>query len=62
MVDFHGKPLCFCGSGLQTGSQFLQEVQDNIIRGLWMMGDTRIRSDIFLSSRFCCVFNRSFLG
>ena len=32
MVGFHGKPLCFCGSDLQTGSQFLH-VQDNI-RGL----------------------------
>ena len=32
MVGFHGKPLCFRGSDLQTGSQFLH-VQDNI-RGL----------------------------
>ena len=32
MAGFHGKPLCFCGSDLQTGSQFLH-VQDNI-RGL----------------------------
>ena len=32
MVGFHGKPLCFCGPDLQTGSQFLH-VQDNI-RGL----------------------------
>ena len=31
MVSFHGKPLCFCGSDLQTGSQFLP-VQDNIRR------------------------------
>ena len=29
MVGFHCKPLCFCGSDLQTGSQFLH-VQDNI--------------------------------
>ena len=29
MVTFHGKPLCFCGSDLQTGSQFLH-VQANI--------------------------------
>ena len=35
MVGFHGKPLCFCGSDLQTGSQFLH-VQDNI-RGLGVL-------------------------
>ena len=32
MVGFHGKPLSFCSSDLQTCSQFLH-VQDNI-RGL----------------------------
>ena len=31
MVGFHGKPLCFCGSDLQIGSQSLH-VQDNIRR------------------------------
>ena len=36
MVGFHGKPLCFCGSDLQTGSQFLH-VPDKI-RGLHLNG------------------------
>ena len=31
MVGFNGKPLCFCGSDLQIGSQVLP-VQDNIRR------------------------------
>ena len=31
MVGFNGKPLCFCGSDLQTGSQFLH-VDDNVRR------------------------------
>ena len=46
MVGFHGKPLCFCGSDLQTSSQFLH-VQDDI-RGLAIFLDLVYLNDIFI--------------
>ena len=47
MVGFHYKPLCFCGSDLQIGSQFLH-VQDNI-RGSGLRG--RVDVLVFFARR-----------